>query len=88
VAYDGPPALTWGRLVTAWTFEPAIVAALLVAAGLYLYGVRVLRRRGVAWSRGRSIAFLLGGLGTLAYALLGWMAVYDDTLFWAHMPST
>ena len=85
MAYDGPPALTWGRLVTAWTFEPAVVAALVVAAGLYLYGVRVLRRRGVAWSRGRSIAFLLGGLGTITYALLGWMAVYDDTLFWAHM---
>lgn len=83
--YDGPPELTWARLVTAWTFRPAVVAGLLVAAGLYLYGVRVLRRRGVAWSRGRSVAFLVGGVGTIGYALLGWMAVYDDTLFWAHM---
>jgi putative copper resistance protein D len=83
--YDGPSALTWSRLVTAWELQPAIVATLLVAAGLYLYGVWVLRRRGVAWSAGRSVAFLLGGVGTICYATLGWMGVYDDTLFWAHM---
>jgi len=83
--YDGPPALTWSSLVTAWSFRAVVVAALVVAAGLYLWGVAVLRRRGVAWSRGRTVAFLAGGLGTIGYALLGWMGVYDDTLFWAHM---
>lgn len=83
--YDGPPALTPLRLVTAWELQPVIVASLVVAAGLYLYGVRVLRRRrGVAWSPGRSVAFL-GGVGTIGYATLGWMGVYDDTLFWSHM---
>ncbi|MBV9096969.1 MAG: cytochrome c oxidase assembly protein [Frankiaceae bacterium] len=85
VGYDGPPALTWSSLVTAWSFRAVVVAALVVAAGLYLWGVAVLRRRGVAWSRGRTVAFLAGGLGTIGYALLGWMGVYDDTLFWAHM---
>jgi len=83
--YGGPPALTWSSLVTSWSLRPAVVAALVVAAGLYLWGVAVLRRRGVAWSPARSIAFLAGGLGTIGYALLGWMGVYDDTLFWAHM---
>ncbi|MDQ1746405.1 MAG: hypothetical protein QOD07_668, partial [Frankiaceae bacterium] len=83
--YDGPPALTWSSLVTAWSFRPVVVAALVAVAGLYLYGVAVLRRRGVAWSPARTVAFLVGGLGTLGYALLGWMGVYDDTLFWSHM---
>jgi putative copper resistance protein D len=85
VAYDGPPELTWLRVVTAWEIRSAVVAGLIVAAGLYLWGVAVLRRRGVAWSIGRSIAFLVGGVGTIGYATLGWMGVYDDTLFWAHM---
>jgi len=77
--------LTPLRLLTAWEIDPAILASLVVAAGLYLWGVRVLARRGVAWSRGRSVAFLLGGVGTIAYATMGWMGVYDDTLFWSHM---
>lgn len=85
MTYDGPPALTWSSLVTAWEFQTGVAAALLVTAGLYLWAVVVLRRRGVAWSPGRSIAFLGGGLGTIAYATMGWMGVYDDTLFWSHM---
>src|SRR5256885_1815331 len=73
------------RKLPAWEFRPAVFAGLAVAAVLYVWGVRVLRRRGVEWSRGRSIAFLVGGVGTVAYATMGWMGVYDDTLFWAHM---
>jgi putative membrane protein len=85
VGYHGPPALTPLRLVTAWTFEPGVFVGLVLATGLYLWGVWVLRRRGVVWSPGRSVAYLLGGVGTIAYATMGWMGAYDDTLFWAHM---
>jgi putative copper resistance protein D len=83
--YDGPPALTWGRIVTAWTARPAVLLALVVTAGLYLWAAQRLRRRGDAWSPVRDVAFVVGGLGTVAWATLGWMGVYDDTLFWAHM---
>jgi putative membrane protein len=84
VPYDGPPALTPLRLLTAWSAQPLLVVALVAIAGLYLYGVRALHRRGDAWSTGRTVAFV-GGVATIAYATLGWMGVYDDTLFWAHM---
>jgi putative copper resistance protein D len=84
VAYDGPPALTPLRLLTAWSLRPVVLVALVLAAGFYLAGVRALRRRGDTWPIGRTIGFL-GGVFTLGYALTGWMGVYDDTLFWAHM---
>jgi putative copper resistance protein D len=83
--YDGPPALTWARTVTAWEPRLTVIVALVGTAALYLWAARRLRRRGDAWSVGRDIAFVVGGLGTIALATLGWMGVYDDTLFWAHM---
>jgi len=83
--YDGPPPLTWGRIVTAWEPRTLVIAALVVVAGTYLLAARSLRRRGDAWSPTRDLSFVVGGLGTIAFATLGWMGVYDDTLFWAHM---
>jgi putative copper resistance protein D len=83
--YDGPPPLTWGSVVTAWAPRASVVAALVAAAGLYLYAAQRLRRRGDAWSPARDVSFVVGGLGVTAWATLGWMGVYDDTLFWAHM---
>jgi putative copper resistance protein D len=83
--YDGPPPLVGSRFFSAWQLEPVIVVGLVVTAGLYLWASGRLRRRGDAWSIGRDIAFVLGGLGTIALATLWWPGVYDDTLFWAHM---
>jgi cytochrome c oxidase assembly factor CtaG len=83
--YDGPPPLTWARLVTAWDPRVGVLLALIGMAALYSYAAHRLRRRGDAWSPARDIAFVVGGLGTIAWATLGWMGVYDDTLFWAHM---
>src|SRR5437763_2491800 len=83
--YDGPSALTWGRLVTAWEPRATVIAVLIVTAAVYLLAARRLRRRGDDWAVGRSLAFVVGGLGTIAWAVLGWMGVYDDTLFWVHM---
>ena len=83
--YDGPPPLVGSRFADAWQLDPVIIAGLVVTAGLYLWASTRLRRRGDAWSVGRDIAFVLGGLGTIALATLWWPGVYDDTLFWAHM---
>jgi cytochrome c oxidase assembly factor CtaG len=82
---DLPPELTPGRLLTGWTFE--LVPALLVAltAGLYVWGVLRLRRRGDRWPVGRSIAFVGLGMGSAVLATQSWLAVYDDTLLWVHM---
>ena len=58
VAHGGPdelpPPLTLTRLVTGWEIEPTLVLLLLLAAGLYLLGVRQLKARGVKWSGWRT----------------------------------
>lgn len=80
-----PPAPTVGRLLGGWLLEPVLIAVLVLAAGLYLAGVVTLVRRGQRWPMGRSISFLVGGLGILAAATLSGLAAYDDVLFSAHM---
>ncbi|MCE3554080.1 cytochrome c oxidase assembly protein [Pseudonocardia sp. RS11V-5] len=75
------PPLTPLRLLTAWRFEPAVVAACLALGGAYAVGLRRWRRSGAAWPRGRVTAFALGVL-LLALVGLSFIGVYDDTLFW------
>ena len=57
----------------------------LVPAAAYVVGVRRLRARGDRWPVGRTIAFLGGGLGTIAVATLSGLAAYDTSLFAVHM---
>jgi len=83
--YSGPPELTPARFLTAWTVEPVLLVGVLLAAGLYLAGVRRLRRRGDAWSAGRTLAFVGGGLGMIVIATMSALGTYDDTLFSVHM---
>lgn len=65
---------------------PVLPLVALGAVGVaYLTGVRRLRERGDRWSVWRSVAFLAGGLGTLAVALLSGLERYDTTLFGVHM---
>ena len=54
-------------------------------AGLYLLGVRRLRSRGDRWPLRRSLAFLVGGPGTVAVATLSGLATYDLVSFTGHM---
>jgi len=85
VVYDGPPPLTWGRIITAWQLRLPVLVALVLIAAVYLAAAQRLRRRGDSWSPARDVSFVVGGLGLIAWATLGWMGVYDDTLFWVHM---
>ncbi len=62
-----------------------LAVGLLVAAGLYLYGVHKLRLRGDAWPASRTIAFLGPGLGTIAVVTLSGIGAYDTTLLSVHM---
>ncbi len=73
------------RLLTEARLDPLITSALLLAAGLYFWGVRRLAERGVSWSRGRQICWYVGGLGTVAVATVSGLAAYDTVLFSAHM---
>jgi putative membrane protein len=79
------PPFTPARLFTATAIEVVPMALILVAAFLYLYGQWRLWRRGDRWPAGRSVSFIVGGLGSIAVATQSGLGAYDDTLFSAHM---
>jgi cytochrome c oxidase assembly factor CtaG len=78
----GLPPLTSARALTSWTARPAVLVGVAVLAAGYLTGVRRARTAGLRWSARRTVAFLAG---TVLLLLIGasFVAVYDDTLFWA-----
>ncbi len=82
---DGLPGFGPATVLTEASVELLPLLLVLVPAGLYLYGVRRLRARGDTWPIGRSLAFLVGGLGTIAVATMSGLAAYDVSLFAAHM---
>lgn len=80
-----PSRLTVTRGFTAWEFDPYLAVVVLVAAALYLYGVRRLRARGDGWSHWRTVSFIVLGLGSVVIATQSFLATYDTTLFSVHM---
>ena len=50
---------TLGRVFTAWTLDPVLTVMTVWAAGLYLFGVWVLRDRGDRWPVGRTVSFVV-----------------------------
>ncbi len=82
---DGLP--DFGPLSVFTQAQPAVLPLLLVLlpAAAYVLGVRRLRARGDRWPVGRSISFLVGGLGTIALATMSGLAAYDLSLFSVHM---
>jgi len=79
------PRFTAGSVFTQWGLDPYLFVGTVWAAGLYLFGVRALHARGDRWPLGRTIAFVVGGLGTFYFATQSGLAAYDDTLLSAHM---
>jgi cytochrome c oxidase assembly factor CtaG len=79
--YDGPPALTLARALTSWTLDLPVLVAVLAAAGLYLAGMRRVRRAGQPWPAGPAVAFLAGGTGALVIATMSFLGVYQGVLF-------
>ena len=56
-----------------------------MTAGLYLWGVLRLHRRGDRWPVGRTLSFVVVGMGSATLATVSGLAVYDDTLLSVHM---
>ncbi|HEV2887305.1 MAG TPA: cytochrome c oxidase assembly protein [Jatrophihabitans sp.] len=73
------------RLFTELEPDWWLLVPLLVVAGLYLWGVWRLRVRGDHWPLGRTVAFLLGGIGVIAFAAMSGLGTYDTTMFSLHM---
>ncbi len=80
--YTGPPELTVTRAFTSWTLDLPVLLAVLAAGGLYLAGVRRVRRAGQPWPAVRAVAFLAGGTGALVIATMSFLGVYQGVLFW------
>lgn len=80
-----PPPFTPVRLFTEGEVDPFLAMLLVVAAGLYLWGVAQLRARGDRWNPWRTASWLAGGLGTIAIATMSGLGGYDETLFSVHM---
>jgi putative copper resistance protein D len=79
------PPWTPATLVTQARFDSWLAVGLVVAAGLYLYGVHRLRLRGDRWPVHRTVFFLGPGLGSIAAVTLSGLGAYDTTLLSVHM---
>ncbi|OZM76398.1 cytochrome c oxidase assembly protein [Pseudonocardia sp. MH-G8] len=75
-----PPPLTPWRLLSSWTFDPAMLVPLAAVAIAYLWGVRVLRRRGDPWKTQR-VLYFFAGLGVVFVGVSSSLGVYDRVLF-------
>jgi cytochrome c oxidase assembly factor CtaG len=72
------PELTWGRIFTEWTFDPAVAV---VVVALAVWYVLAMRRAG-DWPVSRAVNFLGLGLGSVVLVTMSFVGAYDDTLFW------
>src|SRR5271166_2106209 len=86
--YHGPPELTPMRAFTEWAVDPWALAVLVLVGGLYLLGVRRVRRSGVAWPAARIVAFCAGGIGLAFVATSSSLAVYWPVLFYVRAVQT
>jgi cytochrome c oxidase assembly factor CtaG len=66
------------------SLDPGAIIWLMVAEGLYLRAIRILRRRGVEVPQGQKVLWHLGW-GLQCVALLSPIATYSSTLLTAHM---
>src|SRR5437763_5415666 len=78
------PPFTGVSLVSQARLDPILALVVVLAAGLYLYGVHRLRLRGDRWPAGRTV-FLGLGLGSVVLVTMSGLGTYDDTLLSAHM---
>jgi cytochrome c oxidase assembly factor CtaG len=80
------PPFGWGAAFTRWQAAPVVMVAVILMAGLYLWGVRRVARQHPArpWPVWRTSMFM-AGLLVVVLALQSGIGSYDDTLYWDHM---
>jgi cytochrome c oxidase assembly factor CtaG len=82
---DALARFTPGRVFTTWDLLSPAALLIVVTAGLYLWGVVLMRRRGDGWPVGRTLSFVGVGMTGAALATVSGLASYDDTLLSVHM---
>jgi cytochrome c oxidase assembly factor CtaG len=86
--YHGPPELTLSRALTSWTLDPWSLAGIVLLGGLYLAGVRRVRRAGEPWPANRIVLFCGLGLGFAVIATMSSIGVYQPVLFYIRSVQT
>jgi len=86
--YQGPPELTLQRALTEWTADPWALGFVSLLGGLYLAGVRRVRRSAAPWPPGRIVSFCGLGLGFFVIATMSWVGVYQGVLFYVRSVQT
>jgi putative copper resistance protein D len=82
---SGLPPFGPSRVFTEWGMDPLLTIATVWVAGLYLVGVWVLRSRGDHWPLGRTLSFVVLGMGSFHFATSSGLAAYDTALLSVHM---
>ena len=72
-------------MFTQWELSPVLFVLLVWACGLYLFAVWRLHDRGDRWPIGRTLSFVVGGMGSFFFATSSGLAAYDTTLLSVHM---
>ncbi|MGK5674225.1 cytochrome c oxidase assembly protein [Micromonospora sp. URMC 106] len=85
VAAATPPPFTVTSVFTETRLDSWLAVGLVLAAGIYLYGVHRLRIRGDRWPVARTIFFLGPGLGGIAAVTVSGLHAYDTALLSVHM---
>jgi putative copper resistance protein D len=81
----GPPPFTVSALFSQTRLDSWLAVGLVLAAGLYLYGVHRLRLRGDHWPVSRTVLFIGPGLGSIAVVTVSGLHAYDSVLLSVHM---
>lgn len=84
IGYELPDPPSWSTLIELWRFDLILGSTAVLLAVTYLLGVLRLRRRGVRWPPGRTVAWL-GGCGLLLVATSSGISTYAEALFSLHM---
>lgn len=79
------PPFSPSAVFTEWGLSPVLFVLTVWVTGLYLFGVWRLHERGDHWPVGRTMAFVVGGMGSFFFATSSGLAAYDTTLLSAHM---
>ena len=66
-----------------WSLDPWALALVLVAGGLYTWGLARAAASGINWPAWRAAAFFLLGLGSYAFVNFGFLGTYSPELRWA-----
>nr|WP_091558125.1 cytochrome c oxidase assembly protein [Micromonospora pattaloongensis] len=82
---DAPPPFTVSAMLTETRLDSWLAVLLVLAGGVYLYGVHRLRLRGDRWPVLRTVLFLGPGLGGIASVTVSGLHAYDTALLSVHM---